>query len=159
MANTIRIKRRAAGGGAGAPSSLQNAELAYNEETNILYYGTGTGGSNGSATQAIAIGGDGAFATKTYVSTAISDVIGAAPSALNTLNELAAAINNDSSFAATITASLSGKLSAASNLSDLSNATTARSNLGLGSMALQSSSNVSITGGSLDGLTIDCGTF
>lgn len=62
MANTLRIRRRASGGGAGAPSSLANAELAFNEQTNILYYGTGTGGVGGSATSVIAIGGDGAYA-------------------------------------------------------------------------------------------------
>ena len=62
MANTLRIKRRASGGGTGAPSSLANAELAFNEQTNILYYGTGTGGTGGSATSVIAIGGDGAYA-------------------------------------------------------------------------------------------------
>ncbi|CAB4172140.1 hypothetical protein UFOVP924_49 [uncultured Caudovirales phage] len=61
MSNTIRIKRRAAGGGAGAPTSLENAELAFNEQTNILYYGTGTGGSGGSATSIIPIAGNGAF--------------------------------------------------------------------------------------------------
>ena len=61
MANTVRIKRRATGGGAGAPASLQNAELAFNEQTSVLYYGTGTGGSGGSATSIIAIGGSGAF--------------------------------------------------------------------------------------------------
>jgi hypothetical protein len=62
MSNIIRIKRRATGGGAGAPATLQNAEMAFNEQTNILYYGTGTGGAGGSATSIIAIGGDGAFA-------------------------------------------------------------------------------------------------
>ncbi len=61
MANTIRIKRRANGGGAGAPASLANAELAFNEQTNILYYGTGTGGAGGTATSVIAIAGNGAF--------------------------------------------------------------------------------------------------
>jgi len=61
MANTIRIKRRASSGGAGAPSSLANAELAFNEASAILYYGTGTGGAGGSATSVIAIGGSGAF--------------------------------------------------------------------------------------------------
>jgi hypothetical protein len=61
MSNIIRIKRRANGGGAGAPSTLQNAEMAFNEQTNILYYGTGTGGSGGSATSIITIGGNGAF--------------------------------------------------------------------------------------------------
>lgn len=74
MANTVRIKRRASGVGAGAPSSLANAELAFNEQTNVLYYGTGTGGAGGSATSVIAIGGDGAFATKTYVDTAVASV-------------------------------------------------------------------------------------
>lgn len=61
MSNTIRIKRRASGGGAGAPSSLQNAELAFNEQTNVLYYGVGTGGAGGSATTILAIAGSGAF--------------------------------------------------------------------------------------------------
>jgi len=61
MSNTIRIKRRANGGGAGAPSTLANAELAFNEQTNILYYGTGTGGVGGSATSIIPIAGNGAF--------------------------------------------------------------------------------------------------
>jgi hypothetical protein len=61
MANTVRIKRRAAGGAAGAPASLQNAELAFNEQDNTLYYGTGTGGSGGSATSVIAIAGPGAL--------------------------------------------------------------------------------------------------
>ena len=61
MSNTLRIKRRAAGGAAGAPSSLQNAELAFNEQDNVLYYGKGTGGAGGSATSVIPIGGTGAF--------------------------------------------------------------------------------------------------
>lgn len=62
MSNTIRIKRRASGS-PGAPSSLQNAELAYNEVDNILYYGKGSGGSGGSATTVEAIGGPGAYVT------------------------------------------------------------------------------------------------
>lgn len=61
MSNTIRIKRRANGGGAGAPASLANAELAFNEQTNVLYYGTGTGGAGGTATSIIPIAGNGAF--------------------------------------------------------------------------------------------------
>ena len=60
MANTIRIKRST---GSSAPTSLENAELAYAEGTNILYYGTGTGGSGGSATAIEAIGGDGYYST------------------------------------------------------------------------------------------------
>jgi hypothetical protein len=60
MANTIRIKRRASGN-AGAPGSLENAELAFNEIDNTLYYGKGTGGAGGTATTVEAIGGNGAF--------------------------------------------------------------------------------------------------
>ena len=63
MANTLRIKRRSSAGAAGAPTSLENAELAFNEADNVLYYGTGTGGAGGSATSVIAIGGYGAYTT------------------------------------------------------------------------------------------------
>ena len=58
MANQIRIKRRASTGSTGAPSSLKNAELAYNEADNILYYGYGDDGS-GNATSIIGIAGSG----------------------------------------------------------------------------------------------------
>ena len=63
MANSIRIKRRAAGGAAGAPSSLWAGELAYNEQDSTLYIGVGTGGAGGTATTIPAIAGPGAFAT------------------------------------------------------------------------------------------------
>ena len=60
MANTLRIKRST---GSSAPSTLENAELAYAEGSNVLYYGTGTGGAGGSATSIEAIGGDGYYNT------------------------------------------------------------------------------------------------
>jgi hypothetical protein len=60
MANTIRIKRRASGA-SGAPASLQNAELAFNEVDDVLYYGKGSGGVGGTATTVEAIGGKGAY--------------------------------------------------------------------------------------------------
>jgi hypothetical protein len=78
---------------------------------------------------------------------------------MDTLNELAAALGDDPNFATTVTNALASKLAAASNLSDLPNKTTARSNLGLGSMATQASGNVAITGGSINGITLDGGTF
>jgi len=61
MANTLRIKRRLAGGAAGSPSTLANAELAFNEQDSTLYYGVGTGGAGGSATSILSIAGPGAF--------------------------------------------------------------------------------------------------
>lgn len=63
MANTIRIRRRTGTGAAGAPSSLKNAELAYNEADDTLYYGKGADG-NGDATSIPAIAGSGAYVTK-----------------------------------------------------------------------------------------------
>ena len=62
MANTLRIKRRASGS-PGAPTSLANAELAFNEVDDVLYYGKGTGGAGGTATITPAIAGAGAFLT------------------------------------------------------------------------------------------------
>ena len=73
MANKIRIKRRAAGGAAGAPASLENAELAFNEVDDVLYYGEGTGGADGTATQVLAIGGSGAFTTLSGTQTVTGD--------------------------------------------------------------------------------------
>lgn len=199
MSNTIRIKRRNASGAAGAPSSLQQGEPAWNEADSTLYIGVGTGGAGGSATTIAAIGGSGTFATKSYVTSAvaavdvssqlasylttsaaastylsqataastyatqsyvatqISDVIGAAPTALNTLKELADALGSDASFSATVTTSLGTKADRA--LSNLTDASAARTNLGLGSIATQASSNVSISGGSIAGIDLNGGTF
>lgn len=63
MANTLRIKRRSGAGAAGAPTTLENAELAYNEADDVLYYGKGTGGVGGAATTVEAIAGFGAYAS------------------------------------------------------------------------------------------------
>jgi hypothetical protein len=108
MANTIRIKRRAAGGGAGAPSTLANAELAFNEQTNILYYGTGTGGAGGSATSIIPIAGTGAFVdtstnqtiagVKTFSSTIAGSVNGNAATATALATGRTIAITGDLAY-------------------------------------------------------------
>ena len=66
MSNTIRIKKRAASGSAGAPSSLSPSELAFNENDLKLYYGFGDNGSTPpSASSIITVGGSGAFFNKT----------------------------------------------------------------------------------------------
>jgi len=117
MANTLRIKRRASGA-AGAPGSLENAELAFNEVDNTLYYGKGTGGAGGTATTVIPIGGDGSFVsltgdqtvagTKTFSNTIQGSVSGNA----GTATKLATARNIAVSGDATGSASFDGSANA-----------------------------------------------
>jgi hypothetical protein len=97
------------------------------------------------------------YATQSSVSTAISNVINAAPAALDTLKELADALGSDASFSTTVTTSIASK--ADRTLSNLTDAAAARTNLGLGSMATQSAGSVAITGGTIDGVTLDGGSF
>ena len=49
-------------------------------------------------------------ATTAYVTTAINNLINGAPAALDTLNELAAAMNDDAAFSSTVTNSLAAKM-------------------------------------------------
>ena len=79
-------------------------------------------------------------ATTAFVATAVANLAGSAPSTLDTLNELAAALGDDANFAATTATSLGEKLAKASNLSDLADAGTARTNLGLGTVATTAAS-------------------
>lgn len=72
MSNRIRLKRRVSGN-AGAPATLLNGEVAVNEVDNVVWYGKGLG-QDGNATSVIAIGGDGVFATKSYVTSAVAAV-------------------------------------------------------------------------------------
>jgi hypothetical protein len=51
------------------------------------------------------------IATTAYADTAVANAIDAAPAALDTLNELAASLNDDADFAGTMTTALAGKLS------------------------------------------------
>lgn len=50
--------------------------------------------------------------TNTAITSAVAAVVDAAPAALDTLNELAAALNDDASFASTVTTALAGKANA-----------------------------------------------
>ena len=92
MANTIRVKRRSSGA-IGAPASLENAELAFNEVDDVLYYGKGTGGAGGTATTIEAIAGKGAYLAlsgdqtvagiKTFSSTIVGSISGNAGTVTN----------------------------------------------------------------------------
>ena len=50
------------------------------------------------------------IATTAYADTAVANLVASAPSALNTLDELAAALNDDASFSTTVTNSIATKL-------------------------------------------------
>ncbi|MBG0802831.1 hypothetical protein IYW40_15295 [Methylocystis sp. H4A] len=81
-------------------------------------------------------------ANTAFVHGEIADLLGGAPGALNTLNELAAALGDDANFAATMTMALAARLrfDAAQSLS-AGEKTQGRANLGLGSLATQSAVN------------------
>ena len=82
---------------------------------------------------------------KSYVDTEVSDLIASAPGALDTLNELAAAINDDASFHTTMTNALAARLRVDTASQGLTGTqkSNARTNLGLGSMATLSSIDIS----------------
>lgn len=81
------------------------------------------------------------IATTAYVQQELTDLIGTAPSTLDTLGELSASLANDQDALNSLTVTVGQKLAKSSNLSDLTNASTARTNLGLGSLATLSSVN------------------
>ncbi|HHT4105157.1 TPA: phage tail protein [Enterobacter hormaechei] len=72
------------------------------------------------------------IATTAYVKAALAALVDSSPAALDTLNELAAALNDDPNFAATMTAELSKKMDKASNGADIPDIAAFLNNLGLG---------------------------
>lgn len=69
------------------------------------------------------------ISTTAFVTAAIAALIASAPGALDTLNELAAALGNDANFAATITTALAGKQASDSELTALAGLTSAANKL------------------------------
>jgi hypothetical protein len=65
--------------------------------------------------------GSQSYATTSYVTTQINNLIAGAPGALDTLDELAAALGDDANFATTVTNSIAGKVSKAGDIITTSN--------------------------------------
>ena len=131
---------------------VENAELA-NSSVNYGGVSLSLGGSDTTPAFNLvdATGYPGSSITGTIGNSQVATGIDAAKLADGTVsNTEFQYINSLSSNAQT---QLSGKLTASNNLSDIGTASTARTNLGLGTMATQASSNVAITGGAVGGLS------
>lgn len=72
------------------------------------------------------------IANTAFVQAAIAALVGSSPEALDTLNELAAALGNDPNFATTVTNSLAGKMDKSANGSDIENVSVFLQNLRIG---------------------------
>jgi hypothetical protein len=93
------------------------------------------------------------IATTAYVQQELTDLIGTAPAALDTLGELSASLANDQDALASLTTTVGTKLAKSSNLSDLADAGTARTNLGVDAAGTDNSTDVTLAG-SYDYITI-----
>lgn len=135
MTNLIRFRRGTEGEWASANTVLASGEPGYEKGTGRVKIGDGVtawlalpyldeladaispaekGAANGVAT----LGGDGKIpdsqiaaiiARTADISTAVANLVDSSPGALNTLNELAAALGDDPNFATTITNTMAGK--------------------------------------------------
>ena len=96
------------------------------------------------------------IATTAYVSTAVANLVDSAPAALDTLNELAAALGDDASFSTTITNSLAGKqatITGAATTIDTEDLTASRALVSSASGKVEVSAVTSTEVGYLDGVT------
>jgi hypothetical protein len=94
----------------GVTSAIQtqiDAKAALNSPT---FTGTPTLPTGTIATTQTAGNNTTAVATTAFVTTAVANLIDSAPGALDTLNELAAAMGDDANFATTLTTSISSKI-------------------------------------------------
>jgi hypothetical protein len=95
----IRLRRGTAAAAASNNPVLLSGEPGYETDTGVVKVGNGSTAWTSLPT----------LATIDDITTAVNGLIAGAPGALDTLNELAAAINDDASYAATITTALAAK--------------------------------------------------
>ena len=94
------------------------------------------------------------IATTAYVQTELTDLVGNAPAAFDTLGEISASLAADSGALDSLTTVVSGKLQKDQNLSDLGDVSTARTNLGVDEAGTDNSTNVTLVTTSHDYLSL-----
>ena len=96
---TVDTKGRVTVGASATTSDISEGTNLYYTDARVLSYLTAN-----------------TYATQSYVGTQISNLVAAAPATLDTLNELAAALGNDPSFATTVSTSIGTKVPQARTL-------------------------------------------
>lgn len=97
----------------GSSSEIEKRTLGSNAFTSTTYAPLASPGLTGTPTAPTAAAGTNTtqIATTAFVSTAVSNLVDSAPAALDTLNELAAALGDDADFSTTVTNSIATKVS------------------------------------------------
>lgn len=130
--------------------------------SSLTSVGTLTSGTWQGTTIGVAYGGTGATsasAARTALGLAIGTDVQAYDAELAALAGLTSAADRLPYFTGSGTASLAVFSSFGRDLVDDADASAARTTLGLGTIATQNANNVSITGGSIDNINLDGGTY
>ena len=117
MATRIKLRRGTAAQWTSANPTLEAGEAGVETDTKKIKIGDGS-----TAWTSLSYAVDfSSYATQTYVDNAISSLIDSAPGTLDTLNELAAALNDDPTFFTTVATNLSNHESDTTNIHGIAN--------------------------------------
>jgi hypothetical protein len=112
-------------GAPGAAAAVARADHVHPSDTSRAPLASPTFTGTPAAPTAAAATNTTQLATTAFVQAAIATLINSAPGALDTLDELAAALGDDANFAGTMTTALAGKQAAHANLTSLAGTTAA----------------------------------